>query len=250
MSGLPVKLMFGRDGMDIDISKVMTYEIKKEMAERYFGFRKLIEEDKQALFKAIHQQSLSIEQKVCLDLARIYTILKDRELIEKFLALSGLEEGFFYDEYMINSLTIRARIFAGISVMGLTRAGRFTKLFLGCYEMLVTHVERYREKFADLSDGRDMINEEIKVFYRKNDLSGMLSFLRSLGEHRDDILAGPTLVGGDEILQKKMEVENLGPLDDYLPVFPPLVEMPMIRRELKKLAEQALKGHPAGFTLG
>lgn len=235
--------------MDIDISKVMAYEIKKEMADRYFGFRKLIEEDKKALAKAIRQQSLTTEQKICLDLARIYTILQDRALIDRFVALSGLGEEFFYDEYMISSPTIRARIFAGIRARGLTRAGRFTKLLLGCYELLVAHVDLYREKFAELTEDRELINEEIQVFYRNNDLDSMLSFFRSLDDNGNGLLAGPVQVGGREILRTKMEVLPPRQVEKDLPMFPPLVAMPQIRSELKKLAEQALKGHSDGFEL-
>jgi len=33
---------------DIDISQTITLEIKQDIANRYFGFRKLIEEDKAA----------------------------------------------------------------------------------------------------------------------------------------------------------------------------------------------------------
>lgn len=235
--------------MDIDISKVMTYEIRKEMAERYFGFRKLIEEDKQALAAAIRQQNLTTEQKIGIDLARIYTILKDRELIERFLELSGLAEPIFYDEYMITSPTIRGRIFTGIKVRGLTRAGRFTKLLLGCYELLVDHVDLYREKFGQLLEDRDLISEEIKIFYRKNDIETILGFLRSLDEQGNEMLAGPAEIGRSESLRKKMQVLPPGPVESSLPILPPLVAMPIIRRELKKLAEQALKGHPDGFTL-
>jgi len=235
--------------MDIDISKVMTYEIRKEMAERYFGFRKLIEEDKKALAKAIRQQALTVEQKVCLDLVRIYTILKERRLIDRFLEISGLEKAIFYDEYVVDSPTIRARIFTGIKARGLTRAGRFTKLFLGCYELLVNHVDLYREKFGELLEERELINEEIEVFYRKNDIDTILGFLRSLDEQGDEMLAGPVETGRGQVLKKKMQVLPPGPVENILPVFPPLVPMPRIRDELKKLAQQALKGHAGGFIL-
>lgn len=233
--------------MDIDITKIMTYEIKKEVADRYFGFRKLIEEDKEALARAIHLQSLTTEQKICIDLARIYTILRDKALIERFLEISGLGEAIFYDEYMTTSPTIRAIIFSGIKSRGLTRSGRFTKLFLGCYEMLVRHVDYYREKFAKLLAEQELISEEIEVFYRKNDLESILGFMRSLNEQGNELLAGPPQVGSGERLKKKMVVRPPGPVENYLPVFPPLVPMPRIRGELKKLAVQALKGHPDGF---
>ena len=104
--------------MDVDISKVLAYEIKKEIADRYFGFRKLIEEDKDVLARLIHKQSITTEQKIVIDLARIYTILQDRTLIERFLDLSGLEKAIFYDDYMTTSTTIRERVFSGVKAGG------------------------------------------------------------------------------------------------------------------------------------
>ncbi len=235
--------------MDVDISKVLTYEIKKEIADRYFGFRKLIEEDKNALARLIRKQSITTEQKIVVDLARIYIILKDRVLIERFILLSGLEDAVFFDEYMTGSPTIRERVFSGIRAKGLTRKGRFKNLLLGCYQLLVEHVERYREKFGELLEDREMISEEIKLFYRKNDIGSILGFLRSLDNYEHDSLAGPVEAGGRDALKKKMEVTPPPAIESLLPVFPPLVPLPQIRREMKQLAEEAFEGHPDGFEI-
>lgn len=235
--------------MDVDISKVLGYEIRKEIADRYFGFRKLIEEDKDALAHLIHQQSITTEQRIVVDLARIYIILKDRALIERFLELSGLEEAVFYDEYMTTSPTIRERVFSGVKAKGLTRGGRFKNLLLGCYQLLVEHVDRYREKFGELLEDQEMISEEIKLFYRKNDIGSILGFLRGLGDSENETLAGPVQTGGEDKLRKKMAVSPPPPIESSLPILPPLVPLPQIKREMKKLAAEALKEHPDGFEL-
>jgi len=230
--------------MDVDISKIMTYEIKKEIAGRYFGFRKLIEEDKEELARRIKSHSMTIEQKIVMDLARIYILLQSRELIRSFLELAGLEEEIFYDEYMISSPTIKSRVFTGIRGRGLTRTGRLKNLFLGCYEMLVDHVGKYREKFSELLESHELISEEIKLFYRKNDISSILDFLRSLEDHDNGLLTGPISRGASENLEKKMMVTSPPPIEYQLPIIPPLVPLARIRREMKKLAEEALKRHP------
>ena len=235
--------------MDVDISKVMTYEIKKEMAERYFGFRKLIDEDKQELARQMRSQTLTSEQRVVMDLARIYILLMDRTLIERFLILSGIEEVLFYDEYVVTSPTIRARVFAGLQVWGLTRAGRFKNLLLTCYDQLVADVDAYREKFGELLDTREFIAEEIKLFYQKNDLSSMLGFLRQLDGDDHSGLVGPIIAGVGEEMATKLKVEPPEAIEHHLPVIPPLVRPDQIRGELKKLAEEALELHPDGFDL-
>ncbi|MBU0479641.1 MAG: hypothetical protein KKG47_00935 [Proteobacteria bacterium] len=234
--------------MTVDIAKVMTYEIRKEIAERYFGFRKLIEEDKYELARKIHLQTMTIEQRIALDLARIYYILQDRALIERFLDLTGLENALFFDEYMISSPTIRARIFAGVKAKGLTRAGRFKNLLLGCYDLLVTHVEEYRVKYREILAEREEIDEEIKLFYKKNDIGNILGFLRGLDSDGNESLKGPAIGGVAENLDRKLKVDPPEPVDQTLPSIPPLVHLSLIRREMKELAEAAMTRHAKGFT--
>ncbi|NTV15812.1 MAG: hypothetical protein HGA96_18095 [Desulfobulbaceae bacterium] len=235
--------------MEIDISKVMAYEIKKEMAERYFGFRKLIDDDKLKLAIQVRRQTMTSEQRIVMDLARIYILLKAQVLIKRFLTLTGLEEELFYDEYLVSSPTIRARVFAGMESRGLTQAGRFKNLLLDCYELLVADVAAYREKFGELLDTREFIGAEVKLFYQKNDLSSMLGFLRQLDSDHNAGLAGPVVARFGEDLESKLVIEPPEAIEHHLPVIPPLVDPVRIRGELKKLAEEALKLHPEGFAL-
>lgn len=235
--------------MEVDISKVMTYEIKKEMAERYFGFRKLIDEDKQELASRIRFQAMTSEQRVVMDLVRIYILLQDRTLIERFLIISGLQDVLFYDEHLVHSPTIRARVFASHRSSGLTRAGRFKNLLLNCYDQLVVDVDAYREKFGELLDTQEFIAAEIKLFYQKNDLSSMLGFLRQLDGDDEGGGIGPVVARVGEDMAAKLKVEPPEAIEHHLPVIPPLVPPDQIRGELKKLAEEALSLHPDGFAL-
>lgn len=235
--------------MEIDISKVMAYEIKKEMAERYFGFRKLIDDDKSKLAVLVRRQTITSEQRIVGDLARIYILLKEQRLIKRFLALTGLEEELFYDEYLVTSPTIRARVFSGMESRGLTRAGRFKNLLLDCYDQLVADVDAYREKFGELLESREFISAEIKLFYQKNDLSSMLGFLRQLDGDDNAGLAGPVVAKVGEDMEAKLKLEPPEAIEHHLPVIPPLVAPARIRGELKKLAEEALASHPEGFVI-
>lgn len=232
-----------------DISNFLTFEIKKELADRYFGFRKLIEEDKEALTQKIKHHAVTIEQKICLDLVRIYIMLKSEELIREFLIVTGLEEEIFFDPYLLQSPTIRQRVFHEIKLKGLTRSGRFKKLFLDCYELLERDVEVYRQKFSELLEEAGVINEEIKLFYQKNDLSSILGFLRSL--------EAPSFISADVVpqegyendarLENKMRVTPPAPVESLLTFIPPIVPLPRIRDQLKLLAERAYLLHGRTF---
>ncbi len=230
--------------METDIAKVLAYEIKKELADRYFGFRTAIEKNKEELDRQIREQTLTVEQRLCLDLVRIYILLRDEDLIRDFLALAGLTEKIFFDPYLLESPTIRKRVFAGVRAAGFTMRARFTNLILNSYETLVRDVTLYRERFGDLLEERETIEEEIKLFYRKHDLGNIMTFLRSLdapasiGGSGLDGGIGPAAAGD---LEERMRVHPPAPIEKSLPIVPPLLPLRRIRRPLKNLAHEAYR---------
>ncbi len=234
--------------MDSDITDFLNLEIKRELAERYFSFRKLIEEDTQALQDSIAAFTM-IEQRVAMDLTRIYIILNDPDLIWEFLYLSGLERDFFLDMYVRESPTIKARLFKDLKVWGLTWNGRFTKMLLACYDELVLHVDEFRENYAQLDTSHGILAEEIALFYRKNDISSIMGFLRGMdsGAGVGGKLEGAITSGFNESMEDKMCIKPPQPLEKILTIMPPLVPAEQIKKELKKLAAAALAFHPKDF---
>ncbi len=234
--------------MDDDITDFLNFELKRELAERYFSFRKLIEEDTKALQESI-AAFLLIEQKVAIDLTRIYILLHDPDLIWDFLYLSGLERDFFFDMYVRESPTIKARLFKDVKVWGLTWSGRFTKMLLSCYDDLAFHVDEFRENYAQLANSHGILTEEIELFYRKNDISSIMGFLRGVdsGASVGGKLEGAITSGFNESMEEKMRISPPQPLEKILTMMPPLVPANQIKKELKKLAAAALAFHPEDF---
>ncbi len=227
----------------MQIDKVLAYEIKKDIADRYFGFRKLIEEDKQDLEEKINQYSFILEKRISFDLVRLYILLKDEELIMAFLNLTPFDENFYYDRHLMKSEPIRQRVFEGIRVRGLFRASKFTNLFSDCYEHLYENTSKYRDCFEELEELNATIAEEIKLFYKKNDLGTILGFLRSLNSHTASSLDGGVEIGMTEGLEKKMAIDIPLPIEHYLPVISPMSDLDEISQDLKKLIKQAYKLH-------
>ena len=226
--------------MQPSIADALTYEIKQEIANRYFGFRKLIEEDKLVLSEKIRQFTFILEKRICFGLIRIYILLRDEGLIEQFLALANLPDDLYYDPYLTQSKTIRKRVFEGVRFRGLTRKGCFTNAVIDCYEQLVDNVDQYRGQFAELVATREMINAEVELFYKKNDLGSILGFLRGLGEAS---ISGQ-MQGGMETnlaaeLDRKLRITLPEPITEHLPVIPPLPPLTAIRRQLKEIIARA-----------
>ncbi|MFH1217702.1 MAG: hypothetical protein V1706_14495 [Pseudomonadota bacterium] len=236
--------------MTSDISQFLSFEIKKELADRYFGFRKLIEDDKADLEKDILHHHRTVGQKIVWDLNRIYIMLNDEKLIRDFLSLTGLEEQFYYDPYILTSPTLRARIFAGVKTKGLTASGRFKYLFMQTYEQLLRDVAKYREKYAELLDDQETIEEEIKIFYRQNDIGTIMGFLRLMDtDTSHGAMEGAPENGFIESMEKKMRLTPPVQVRTEIPQIPPLIPLPQIKKELKKLAEKAFEQHKDGFRL-
>jgi hypothetical protein len=234
--------------MQPKIEDVLSFEIKKEIADRYFGFRKLIEEDKIDLNERIRQHSLILEKRICFELVRIYILLADEELIDAFITMTGWDEKFYYDPYLPESLTIRKRVFQGVKKRGLTRGGRFKNLLFDCYERLEIHVNQYRENLQELIESRELINEEINLFYRKHDIGNIMGFLRNLDANTGgESLGGGIAAGLDASYEEKMRVKPLQPIEQQLPVIPPLAALANIRKDMKKLVEKAYMLHGEHF---
>jgi hypothetical protein len=230
--------------MQPSIEDILAFEIKKELADRYFGFRKIIEEDKLDLNEKIKLQTAILEKRIGFELIRLYILFKDEDLIHSFMELTGWEEKLFYDPYITDSATIRKRVFKGIKIRGLTRRGRFNNLVLDTYERLIDHVGHYRGKLEELQTIHATINEEIILFYKKNDIGSIMDFFRSMESPNSN---GNLWVKPDEssaeTFRQKMKIEPPPAIDKVLTSVPPLMPASNIRKELKKLIDQAFKLH-------
>ncbi len=231
--------------MQHDFDSALALEVKRELATRYFGFRKLIEEDIRDYDARLHHSAATLEGRIGFDLVRIYILLKDDALIHYFLKLTGLEERLFHDPWLYESANIRRRVFAGQRVRGLTRAGRFHNLLLDTYDLLVEHVAQYRGEMQQLVDERKDIAAEIDLFQRQNDLGAIMGFVRALdgGDAPVGAMAVAINPNADQGLASKLRLSAPAPTESLLPLLPPLPHSSDIRRQLKQLSVRALPLH-------
>ena len=221
-----------------DLSNILTFEVKKEIADRYFGFRKIIEEDTRLYKQKIISLSLDLEKSIGFDLVRIYTLLQEEELIYGFFKISGLPERFFFDSYINKSPEARKRILSGRKIRGLTRWSCFKNMFFDTYTILHDYIIDYRAALCDLTEDHDTLREQINLFYRKNDLTGIMQFLRNL----DRCSTGDTgsLDPGPESdfhcgLDEKMRLHPPDPVDELLPDIPEIPPLKEVRTALKDI---------------
>lgn len=228
------------------LDEVISSEIKQDIAQRYFGFRKLIEEDKLDLDEKVSQYSFILEKRISFDLIRIYVLLREDRLIKAFLDLINLREELFYDPYLAESENIARRVLSCQEFRGWTRAARFRNFIFDCYQKLTFHAAAYRCKVEELEQEHGIIQEEIRQFYRKNDISNILHFLHFLGDPQVvGDMQGGLEIGLAEKLAGKMQIKPPLPIEQVLLVLPPLKPLDEVKAELKKLIVQAYEEQPA-----
>jgi len=232
-----------------DIETMLAYEVKKEIADRYFGFRKLIEENIEDYDNQIVVTFRKLEQKIGFDLVRLYILLKDERVIHDFFHVTGLTERLFFDPYLAESRTIRKRVFTGVTAHGLTRKSRFRNMVLETYQALGEHVESYRERVERLNEEQQTIAEEIKIFYRNNDLSTIMSFLRGLGgssSYKAGAMEGGLTPNTGGKLDQKIHFQAPDPVENLLPVLPEIQPYKEIKSELRNIIDKAylVQGKP------
>ncbi len=231
--------------MEGDISKALTYQVKREIAEKYFGYRKIIEEDKRNLDAMLKDLRRLYEERIATDFLRIYTLLGDKKLAGEFIGIIAWPRGEipFYDDHVVGSKAIRQRLLKEIEPHGWTSRGRFVSLFLASYERLLEDLEAYKEKYEECQDEAMTINEEIRQFRDRFALDEILGFIANLD--RDDLAAtlGENLpVGHVQELSERLRIEPIDLARSLPPEPPDLPPLREIRGRLKSLAGKAARG--------
>jgi hypothetical protein len=229
-----------------DFAQTLAFEVKKEIAERYFGFRKIIEEDSDDYQQEIISSTLVLETQIGFDLLRIYALLQKDQLIEEFYQLTKLGEVLFFDSYVASSPTIRKRLFEKKPIRGFFRKSRFRNMFFDTYETLRDHVDSYRSRIAALAEEHEVIEEEIKIFYQRNDISGIMLFLRSLDGDgtTSGTMSGALDSGGTISMEEKMRLHAPQPVEKFLPILEAIPAPATIRSKLKALVNKAYEQQP------
>lgn len=238
-----------------DMEDLLSLEIKREIADRYFGFRKMIEEDSLLYDQHIRDAYRQMENDIGFDLIRLYILLGRESLIREFRGLTGLNDQVFFDAYLLQSTRLRQRLFARQPCRGFTRRGRFHNLFLDIYARLDQGMDAYRATLARLVREADSLEDEIEVFHRKNDLGAMMGFLRGLDSAAAREVGG--MAGGlspqrDQYFEDKMRIRPPAKAEELLPPAPTMLPLKNCKNRLKGLIDDAFEaqGQPEVLDWG
>ncbi|AEH45694.1 hypothetical protein Thein_1839 [Thermodesulfatator indicus DSM 15286] len=221
--------------MEEDVAKALAYQVKRDLAERYFSARRVIEEDTENYFRKVEEVKKKFIPKLEEAFGRLYLLLhQDKEFINRFLQITGLKEAYFQEkEPSLESLS-------GFHLRGFTSKGRYKNLFLDCYEKLCETLKEYHKTLEDLKVEAEVINHEIEIFKEKYNLSEIMHFLKSLDSSSEYADLGQTSLDESTAkLEKKMEFKKITPPEELLPDIPLLPPLKEVQKELTSLAKEA-----------
>jgi hypothetical protein len=216
------------------IADALAYEIKREVATRYFGFRKNIETISALYRERLAQYSRGMKEKLSRDIRRLQYLFPVREHFQSAVELAGLTMSFADKALTASEMESKKEIFSGLSTSGFTRRGRFLHLGRQSFAMLLDHLDEYHEVYCELMAEQQEIANRIRDFEIKNDLSGILGFFRGLESNKwqADILQTDTVIGADQALVHDLRIPLPPPVTTEMP---DLAEPPLFTRVSRAL---------------
>ncbi|RUM86939.1 MAG: hypothetical protein DSZ24_07325 [Thermodesulfatator sp.] len=226
-----------------DLAENLSLEIRREIAERYFTHRKILEEDLDEYHWKLKEFEKE-EEKVLRELLRLLFLLRDPDLLERFAEITGVSLLSYYDEYLLSSPGIRRQLFRKLRSRGLTSKGKFLKLFEDTYKRLWQMAREYQRKFRALEARFRQIKEDLQEFQKKYDLGSILAFFESLAESRPQE-TGVTLEKGQAV-EGLAEMLRFPEVPEPRSQFLELGRLPSWREAgsaLRRLAKEAYQRH-------
>ena len=225
-----------------DLTNALAYEIKQEIADRYFSFRKRIETESLRYNASVDEAGETIVGDVKINLQRMQCLLVSESIYDAFLANIGFKN-IAADEITRYTPSLRWQEIAGnLKGEGFTKRRRYNNLVYTTYQLLADSIDWYREVFIELSEKHEEISIEIKRFYRNNDLSGILSFLRKIDNPDAEsygAMQTETFAQTSNTFEQDLRLIPPPPVGDCLCDLPEIAPLKTAKSKLKRIIERA-----------
>ncbi|MBU1566644.1 MAG: hypothetical protein KJ630_13580 [Proteobacteria bacterium] len=229
-----------------DFANAIAYEVKQEMANRYFGFRTRIEGQSREYLAKLQEASRELDAAIRLHLCRMQFLLQEPRLFCSFLNLVDLPEKYALNVCSRQSSLQGQELFMAMRGEGFTRWRRFRGLAIIVYHSLAENIATYHDTFLLLQEEHAEICLEINKFQRQNDLSEILSFLRNLDSpdsERLKFLHSNAILQPNEGLEQDLRIAQPPPVTETMTLLPPLIPLKQIKGPFTAILKQAFALH-------
>ena len=228
-----------------DISAALAYQVKKEIAENYFGSRKALEEERNDFTQQERILKKAWEQEVLPILTSIYLLFIREEEGRAFLDLIKREDLIESIKHSLKDQGINPFPQSRPLPFTFTAKGKYKKLIIILYELARANGEALGNEFRTLQKKVSLFNEDLTNFNSSYNLSDILSLIHSL-ENRDDlkgVLGENTDPRAVPLLEEKLMLRPLELGQEGETLLRPLPPIKEIQKPLKLLIDLTFHGH-------
>jgi hypothetical protein len=225
-----------------DIAAALAYQVKKEIAENYFGTRRELEEEREDLISQAKKIQKAWAQEVQAPLVLSEKLLLDPETVNSFLTLLG-QEGLPLavqdrpDQSFVEALEACSLPFA------FTSQARYQALIAYWYSLAWERSQPILEEVRILEKKVRLHNEEVVKFSAAYSLQEILAFIKAIERSSElkGVLGENTDPRAVPELEKKMMFKSLDLTGLGLFEVKPLPKLSQIRESLRVLVKQAFR---------
>jgi hypothetical protein len=228
-----------------DFANAIAYEVKQEIADRYFGFRSRIENQSKIYLENVQEVSQEIDSGIRLDLCRMRFLLKVPRLFCALLDLAGFPRDYAMTLSSPEKSPVDQDLFMTMKGEGFTRWRRFRGIAMIVYHSLADNISTYCEHFLKLQQDHAEICSALDKFQHQNDLSDILCFLRNFDSPDSERLKFLHSNAGllSTTLEQDLRIAPPPPVTEVLPVLYPPPPLKQIKEEFNELLRQAFSHH-------
>jgi|GEM_PF-2398954 len=238
-----------------DIAAALAYQVKKEIAQNFFGTRRALEEEKEELQREKEELLKEWEEKVLPFLRKIRLLLKGEEEGRAFLALIGEKALAGQREQDEGEALPKAEPSLPLPPFAWTRKSKYQKYLLALYRAAEAEARALEERFQALVTKGKLFNEDLTHFNTSFSLSEILSLTSALKEVDDAkcVLGENCEPEAVPHLEEKLRLTPLNLDESSLPYLPPLKTIlkplkELIRGAFRKYGEEIEAVWPSGFV--
>ena len=225
-----------------DIAAALAYQVKKEIAENYFGTRRELEEEREGLIRQANTIQKAWVQEVQALLVLIGELLLDPETVKSFPALLG-QERLPLEVPERPDRTFCKAVEACPLSFALTSQAKYQALIAQLYGLAWERSQSVLEKVRALEQKVRLHNEDLAKFSLSYSLQEILSFIKAIegSSALKGVLGENTDPRAVPELEKKLMLKSLDPSGLGLTEIKPLPKLSQIRESLRRLVKQAFR---------